>query len=122
MTKRMKTTIATLILFFALSIGLQAQVDRTKQPPSGPAPKINLGKPEMFTLKNGLKVMVVENHKLPRVTGTLIIDNGPIYEGEKAGVSSILSGMLGNGTTTIAKDKFNEEIDFLGASLNISSQ
>ena len=122
MTKRMKTTIATLILFFALSIGLQAQVDRTKQPPSGPAPKINLGKPEMFTLNNGLKVMVVENHKLPRVTGTLIIDNGPIYEGEKAGVSSILSGMLRNGTTTIAKDKFNEEIDFLGASLNISSQ
>ncbi len=118
----MKTIIATIILFFALSTGLQAQVDRTTQPPSGPAPKINLGKPEMFTLKNGLKVMVVENHKLPRVTGTLIIDNGPIYEGEKAGVSSILSGMLGNGTTTIAKDKFNEEIDFLGASLNVSSQ
>lgn len=118
----MKTIIATIILFFTLSTGLQAQVDRTTQPPSGPAPKINLGKPEMFTLKNGLKVMVVENHKLPRVTGTLIIDNGPIYEGEKAGVSSILSGMLGNGTTTIAKDKFNEEIDFLGASLNVSSQ
>ena len=40
--------------------------------PNGPAPKINLGKPQTFELKNGLKVLVVENHKLPKVTASLI--------------------------------------------------
>lgn len=122
MCKQMKTKILALIALFILSVGVHAQIDRTKQPEAGPAPKINLGKPETFQLKNGLTVMVVENHKLPRVTGSLILDNGPIYEGAKAGVSQITSGMMGNGTTSISKDAFNEEIDFLGAGLNVSSQ
>ncbi|SNR55711.1 insulinase family protein [Lutibacter flavus] len=118
----MRTKITTLIALFLLSLGVTAQIDRTKQPVAGPAPKINLGKPQTFDLKNGLKVMVVENHKLPKVTASLILDNGPIFEGEKAGVSSITAGMMGNGTTSMPKDVFVEEIDFLGASLNIGSQ
>ncbi len=122
MKKQMKTKITTLIALFLLSLGVNAQIDRTKQPKAGPAPKINLGKPQTFELKNGLKVMVVENHKLPKVTASLILDNGPIFEDDKAGVSSIASGMMGNGTTSISKEAFVEEIDFLGASLNIGSQ
>lgn len=122
MKKQMKTKITTIIALFLLSLGVTAQIDRTKQPKAGPAPKIHLGTPQTFKLKNGLNVMVVENHKLPRVTASLILDNGPIFEGEKAGVSSIFSGMMGNGTTSISKDVFNEEVDFLGASFNIGAQ
>lgn len=99
----------------------QAQIDRSKQPQPGPAPKIELKSPQEFTLKNGMKVMVVENHKLPRVSFSLTIDNKPETEGAKAGVSSLLGGMMGNGTTSISKEKFNEEIDFLGARLSFSS-
>jgi len=104
-----------------MSIGINAQIDRSKQPTPGPAPKINLGTPGEFELKNGLKVLVVENHKLPRVSFTLRIDNPPVVEGDKAGVSGLLGAMLGNGTTTISKDDFNEEIDFLGARLGFSA-
>lgn len=95
---------------------MQAQ-DRP-QPKPGPAPTININKPQSFVLKNGLKVLVVENHKLPRVSFNLTMDNPPYAEGNKKGVSDILSGMLGNGTQTINKDAFNEEIDFLGADIN----
>jgi len=122
MKNNMRTKITTLIALFLISLGVNAQIDRTQQPKAGPAPKINLGKPETFELKNGLKVMVVENHKLPKVSATLILDNGPIFEGEKAGISSITGGMMGNGTKTISKDAFVEEIDFLGASLSVGSQ
>lgn len=118
----MKTKISILITLFLLSVGITAQIDRTKQPQPGPAPKITLEVPGEFVLDNGMKVLVVENHKLPRVSYNLNIDNAPITEGDKAGVSSLLGSMLGNGTTTIAKDAFNEEIDFLGASLNFGSQ
>ncbi|CAM3925622.1 MULTISPECIES: M16 family metallopeptidase [Flavobacterium] len=99
-----------------LTITMQAQ-DRP-QPKPGPAPSINIKKPESFTLKNGLKVLIVENNKLPRVSYTLTMDNPPYAEGAKKGVSDILSAMIGNGTENIAKDKFNEEIDFLGANIN----
>lgn len=118
----MRTKITTLIALFLISLGVNAQIDRSQQPKAGPAPTINLGKPQTFELKNGLKVMVVENHKLPKVSATLILDNGPIFEGEKAGLTSIAGGMMGNGTKTMSKDAFNEEIDFLGANLNIGSQ
>ncbi|MFL2643835.1 MAG: insulinase family protein [Flavobacteriales bacterium] len=115
----MKRRIILLISALIISINVNAQLDRSIQPKGGPTPKIKLEKPQEFKLKNGVKVLVVENHKLPRVAYSLSIDNRPIIEGDKAGVTSLLGSILGNGTTTISKDEFNEEIDFLGASLNI---
>ena len=51
-----------------------AQVDRSKLPASGPAPEIKIGEAETFTLANGLKVFVVKNTKLPRVSFTLVLE------------------------------------------------
>lgn len=103
-----------------LTITMQAQ-DRT-QPKPGPAPTINIGKPSTFTLPNGLKVLVVENHKLPRVSFSLSMDNPPYSEGNKKGVSDLTSALIGNGTKKMPKDKFNEEIDFLGANISFYSE
>ncbi len=118
----MKTKISAFVVLFLMAMGVNAQIDRSKMPEPGPAPKITLEKPGEFELKNGIKVLVVENNKLPRVSYSLTIDNRPIKEGKIAGVSSILAAMLGNGTTNIPKDEFNDEIDFLGASLGFGSQ
>ncbi len=114
----MKIKLYTLLAFLYLSLSLSAQIDRSKQPEPGPAPEITLEKPFEFTLENGLKVLIVENHKLPRVSMNLAFDRTPISEGDKAGVTTILGAMLGNGTVSIPKDDFNEEIDFLGANLS----
>ena len=111
----MKKSIIILSSLF-LTLIMQAQ-DRT-QPKPGPSPVINIKKPESFTLPNGLKVMVVENHKLPRVSFNLSIDNTPYSEGAKKGVADLTSSLIGNGSMKISKDAFNEEIDFLGADLN----
>ncbi|EKB03979.1 hypothetical protein HMPREF9711_02164 [Myroides odoratimimus CCUG 3837] len=102
---------------FALA-ALEVQAQDRKQPVAGPAPVVHVGQPTSFVLKNGMKVMVVQNTKLPRVSYTLSIDNPLIYDGEKAGVASILSEMLGNETKKMNKDQFLEEIDFLGARIN----
>jgi len=101
---------------------MTAQVDRSIQPKPGPAPTINLKSPNTFTAKNGMTVMVVENDKLPRVRVQLVLDNPMHASGAKVGVESIFSEMMGNGTTSIPKDKFNEEVDFLGASINFGSE
>lgn len=115
-----KTLIMGILLLFASAT--YAQIDRSQQPKPGPAPEINLQEPVSFQLKNGLKVMVVENHKLPRVSIQLTIDNPPVLEGEKAGVSSLTGALIGNGSSTISKDDFNEEVDFLGARIHFGSQ
>ncbi|MFN3138575.1 MAG: M16 family metallopeptidase [Allomuricauda sp.] len=99
-----------------------AQIDRSTQPKPGPAPKINLKDPARFELKNGLKVLVVENHKLPRVRVQLSIDNPPIMEGDKAGLSALTASMMGKGSKNIPKDEFYEEVDFLGATVFIGDQ
>ncbi|MDE0535694.1 M16 family metallopeptidase [Tenacibaculum sp. L6] len=110
--------IFSIITILFLSLTVSAQIDRTQQPKPGPAPKINLGTPKKFTLPNGLRVLVVENNKLPRVTATLTIDNPPMSFGNKKGVEGLLSGMLGTGSTNTPKAKFDEEVDFLGANIS----
>ncbi|HNP31691.1 MAG TPA: pitrilysin family protein [Flavobacterium sp.] len=114
----MKKSIILLSSLF-LTVIMQAQ-DR-KQPKPGPSPTINIKKPETFSLPNGLKVLVVENHKLPRVSFSLSIDNAPFAEGDKKGVDELTSSLLGNGSTKTSKDAYNEEIDFMGADINFSS-
>ena len=109
-----------LIIVFIISNTLTAQVDRSVMPESGPAPEIKFGKPKTFLLDNGLTVMVVENSKLPRASASLSFNNPLIYEGEIAGVSAVLGGMLGNGTQSISKESFVEEVDFMGANLSVS--
>ena len=117
----MKKYILTINAILFLAFSSFAQIDRSTPPEPGPAPKINLEKPETFTLKNGLKVMVVENHKLPRVNMVLVLDNPPLLEGNKAGVSSLTGGLMGTGTLKTSKDEFNEEVDFLGANVSFGS-
>lgn len=112
----MKKILLALSIF--LTISMQAQVDRS-QPKPGPAPKINIGKPQSFKLSNGLTVLVVENHKLPRVSATLTIDNAPFAEGSKAGLSMLTGSVMGNGTSKISKDAYNEEVEFYGANVNL---
>jgi len=118
----MKTKILSLIALVFMGITtMHGQIDRSKQPVAGPAPKINIGKPQSFTLSNGLKVMVVENHKLPRVSLNLRLDNPPVLDGDKAGVSDLTGAMLGKGSKTITRDSFNEEVDYMGANLNLGA-
>ena len=112
----MKTKILSLAIAF-MAVSLNAQV-AIPMPKPGPAPTVNLGKSNEFKLKNGLTVIVVENHKLPRVSATLTIDNPPFALGAKKGAESLLGEMLGTGTKTKSKDDFNKRIEFLGAHVN----
>jgi len=108
----------SLIILASLFLTITTQAQDRSQPKPGPSPAINLKKPTTFTLPNGLKVLIVEDHKLPRVSYSLSIDNAPYAEGDKKGVSDLTSSLIGNGSTKTPKDVFNEEIDFLGANIN----
>lgn len=117
----MKTRILSIVAILAVSFAVNAQIDRSKMPKLGPAPQVKLGKAQKFKLKNGLTVIMVENHKLPRASASLSIDNYPHLEGDKMGVNSMMGSLLGRGTSNISKDDFNERVDFLGANVSFSS-
>ncbi|MEQ6167882.1 MULTISPECIES: insulinase family protein [unclassified Ekhidna] len=108
--------ILTLVLTIGM-VGAFAQVDRSKLPePATPRP-INIGDYETFELKNGLKVFIIENHKLPRVSFNLLVDREPLLEEDKVGYLGMVGQMMMRGTETRTKEQLDEEIDFIGASV-----
>mgnify|MGYP001085699806 CR=1 FL=1 len=115
-----KIFILALTGLFAQSVMAQ-KLDRSQKPKPGPAPTITFADPAIYKLPNGITVLVVENHKLPKVTATYSIDAGPITEGTKAGVLSLMGGMLNEGTTKKTKAQFDEAVDLMGADVNVSS-
>jgi zinc protease len=111
------------ILALAISASSWAQtLDRSQRPKPGPAPEIKMGKTETFTLPNGLKVFVVENHKLPTVSMSIQLDIRQELQGSMAGYSDFVGELLSSGTKTRSKDKLNEEIDFIGASISANAE
>ena len=110
----------TILLFILLLTGIMQAQDRP-QPKPGKAPVVNIKKPQTFVMANGLKVMIVEDHRLPRITYNLTLDNAPFPEGKIKGVDEMGSSLMGNGSKNITKDLFNEEVDFFGANVNFSS-
>ncbi len=115
-----KTIITAFSLLVAFGISAQEKIDRTKQPKAGPAPVISVGEPATYKLANGITVLVVEDHRLPKISATYFIDQGPITEGIKAGGFDIMGNMLSEGTTTKTKAQFDEAVEQMGADVNLS--
>src|SRR5687767_2024183 len=93
---------------------------RSMPPKAGPARAVEIGKSHQFTLANGLKVIVVENHKLPQISYRLTIDRDEIREKEKAGLSDMTGTLLATGTTNKNKAEIDEAVDYIGANLSAS--
>ncbi|MCG8411619.1 MAG: insulinase family protein [Bacteroidales bacterium] len=115
--KKIKSIILLVLVLFVSST-INAQLDRSIQPKPGPAPEFKIGKHKTFTLKNGLKVILVENHKLPRVSFQLTIDADPIFEKEIAGTANFTGSLLKSGTSSKSKVEIDEAVDFIGAKLS----
>ena len=82
--------------------------------------KLKLAKQNSFHLENGLKVIVVENHKLPRVSFQVFVDAPEVHQGEMAGFIDIAGQLLSKGTTNRSKAEIDLAVDFMGASLSSS--
>ena len=109
-------------LLVAASINIFAQLDRSIKPKPGPAPEIKLGDFESFEMANGLKVFVIENDKLPVVNFSLLTVRDPILEGDQIGYIGLAGDLIRRGTKNKTKEEIDEQIDFIGASLNTSGQ
>jgi zinc protease len=88
---------------------------RQNAPAAGPATVIVPPTPKEFTLKNGLKVMLIERRELPLVSLSLMFRTGSEQNPKgKAGLASMVAAMLDEGTKTRASLVISDEIENLG--------
>ncbi len=98
------------------------QLDRSIQPKAAPAPELQIKDPQVFTLKNGLKVILSENHKLPTVAVYFNSPSEYAVEGNKAGINKMMGDLVLAGTEKRTKDQFDNEKDFIGLSIYSSAK
>ncbi|HVN95223.1 MAG TPA: pitrilysin family protein [Syntrophorhabdaceae bacterium] len=73
-------------------------------------------------LSGGLTLLVSEEHSLPFVTLQMLIDAGAQYDPQdRAGLARLTARTLMAGSKTHSADRINQELDFMGASLNGSA-
>ena len=110
------------VLACAVGASSWGQLDRSKAPEAGPAPELKIGTPTKLKLDNGLQVIVVENHRMPAVSWNMTLDYPPFLEGNKAGLTGIVSSMMSSGTETRTKAQIAEDVEFLGASFSANAK
>jgi zinc protease len=118
----MKKLILSIATISMMTSSMVAQkLDRSIRPKAGPAPELQMGTAQSFVTSNGIKVYVVENHKLPVVSYSIDFDVRPELQGDMVGFQDFLGDLLTAGTKTKSKDEFNQQLDMLGARLSIGS-
>lgn len=117
----------TLTILFALSLAASAQsapaAKQKVQPPAPAAPRpYEFPKAASKTLANGLKVFVIEDHRLPLVSAALQVLAGNAYvEPAKSGLASMTAGLLREGTATRSSQQLAKTIDTAGGNLSTSA-
>jgi zinc protease len=95
---------------------------RSQQPKAGPAKPLKVAAPQLFTLSNGLTVILAERPGLPIVSADLVVrtgsDTNPI---DKPGLANYTAAMLDEGTTSRNALQLADDVAQLGASLTTGS-
>lgn len=114
--------LAALLLLAALPLGAQQQPDRTKPPAPGPTPALTLPAPQKFTLANGLRVWLLEQHEVPLVQANLVVLSGASADVPgQFGAAAMTAAMLDEGAAGKAALAIADEVEFLGATLSTSA-
>src|SRR6476661_6070934 len=95
-------------LFFTAAIAKQANAQAGFKVPAY----------EKFKLSNGLTVYLMEQHEVPTINISAVLPAGAIYDQNKNGLAALTADALQYGTKSYTKAQIEEELDFLGASLN----
>lgn len=107
---------------FSLSAQTMNEDFRKTQPEPLKPIAFNVPKPFETELKNGLKIVIIEDKSLPSVNYRLAFQQGNINDpADSIGINSAVADLLNEGTRTRTSKQIAEEIERLGASINTSS-
>ena len=99
-----------------------AQDWRKEAPKPGPEPTLHLPAPKSFTMANGVKVYVIEEHSLPVLSAALVtFAGGEANPSDKAGLAGFTARMLSEGTATRSSTQLANDIAQIGAGLGANA-
>ncbi|HXN48494.1 MAG TPA: pitrilysin family protein [Bryobacteraceae bacterium] len=107
-----------LAFLFAAALLAQSPAD-LKFPPLAP---LRIPHVEEYTLANGMRVYLLENHELPLVNGLALVRTGNLFDpAEKVGLAT-LTGMVmrTGGSTARSGDQLDEDLENIAASVESS--
>jgi zinc protease len=97
---------------------INSQPEIEVETPASPSPL----QAKREVLKNGMVVLIKENHSTSSVNLIFNIRAGSFFDpNKKHGLADFTASMLDRGTDNLSKDKIAEKIDFTGAELNINT-
>jgi zinc protease len=119
----MKTLIFSLLLCSAAIA--QTEVRRAIVLPSykdlkyPPLPPLKVPDPTEITLSNGMKVLLLENHELPLISGAALIRTGNLFDPpSKKGLAGITGEVLrSGGTKARSGDQLDQDLENVAASI-----
>ena len=85
-------------------------------------PAIKVPEPETFTLPNGMKIFLLENHELPTVSGFALVRTGNLFDPKgKHGLAEVTGAVLrAGGSRTQTGDQIDEQLENIAASIESS--
>ncbi|MEK6613160.1 MAG: insulinase family protein [Gemmatimonadota bacterium] len=117
----MRPTLVTFALAAAAGT-LSAQDFPTKPPAPMPVKAAQFPPFQEATLPNGLRLLVVENHKLPVISVQLAFPAGGTYDPNgKVGMADMVAALLTKGAGTRTADEFSAAIEGIGGSIAASA-
>lgn len=94
------------------------KIDRSKEPTMGADPQLNLPKVWESKLSNGIKLYGIEQHEIPLIQFSIVLDGGQrLDDMNKVGVANLVAEMMMNGTKNKTPEELEEAIDLLGSSI-----
>jgi zinc protease len=105
------------IFFVALAAGQTVPSYKTLKYP--PLPQVKIPEPAEFTLSNGMRVLLLEDHELPLIRGLALIRTGNVFDPpDKRGLSQVMADVLrAGGTKSKTGDQIDEELENIAGSV-----
>lgn len=95
---------------------------KNRAPVSTDMLSVKFPSPRKYTLPNGLRLIVIEDHRLPTVSFSMSLLAGSFFEAkDKQGLADLTASMLDEGTETMSSAEIAAAVDRLGASLGASA-
>ena len=98
----------------------QAVVLKGKAPVSNEVLKVKLPRPTEATLTNGARLMVLEDHRAPQITFSIIMPGGGGYYDapDSIGLATATASLMREGTTTKTSAQISEQLETMAATVN----
>ena len=97
-----------------------SKIDRSKEPVQGTPPALSIPTTWTAELDNGIDVYGIEQNEIPTVNFSLVIEGGHLLDNkDKNGVANLMTDIMMEGTANKTPEQLEEEIEMLGASINM---